>query len=81
MAKSIIDQLAEDTAPKNFSEFELGMVLAALVNEINQECDDFDPQIFDSMVAKAPEVLEYWRKKYADEINLFGKTGKSSHNR
>lgn len=70
MSKSAIDQLAEDTAPKNFSEFELGLVLLALTNEMNQSEKDFDPEVFDNMMRKAPEVLEYWRNKYAEEISV-----------
>lgn len=80
MSKSVIDQLAEDTAPKNFSEFELGMVLAALFNEMNQDENDFDPVVYDNMMEKAPQALEYWRVKYADEINAAGEqTRKGSY--
>lgn len=72
MSKSVIDQLAEDTAPKNFSEFELGLVLAALTNEMNQDEKDFDPEVYDNMMNKAPQVLEYWRIKYGPEIEALG---------
>lgn len=78
MSKSIIDQLAEDIAPKNFSEFRLGMVLAALHNEMNQNDSDFDPIVFDNMMEMTPEVLEYWRVKYAEEIRAAGEACKSS---
>jgi len=77
MSKSTIDKLAQDTAPKNFSEFELGMVLAALVYEMNQDENDFDPEIYDNMMAKAPQVLEYWRVKYAEEIIAAGQACQS----
>ncbi len=72
MSKSIIDQLAADTAPKNFSEFELGLVLAALTYEMDQNENDFDPVVYDNMVNKAPQVLEYWRIKYGPEIEALG---------
>lgn len=68
MSKSVIDQLAEDTAPKNFSEFELGLTLLAVYNEMNQELGDFNPEAYDNMMDKIPEVLEYWRKKYGPEL-------------
>lgn len=78
MSKSVIDQLAEDTAPKNFSEFELGMVLAALYYEMSQDENDFDPEIYDNMMEKAPQVLEYWRVKYAEEIRAAGQAARQS---
>jgi hypothetical protein len=81
MSKSVIDQLSEDTAPKNFSEFELGMVLAALYNEMNQDENDFDPVVYDNMMEKAPQALEYWRVKYADEISSAGKQAREGINR
>lgn len=67
MSKSIIDQLAADTAPKNFSEFYLGMVLMALHEEMSQDDDEFDPSIYDTLMDRIPHALEYWRIKYADE--------------
>lgn len=72
MTKNVLDQLAKDTAPKNFSEFRLGMVLAALYNEMNQNEADFDPDVYDNMMEMAPEVLEYWRVKYEPEISAAG---------
>lgn len=74
MTKNVLDQLAEDTAPKNFSEFELGMVLAALYYEMTQDEKNFDPVVYDNMMEMAPHVLEYWRVKYADEIAAAGKS-------
>lgn len=81
MSKSIIDQLAEDTAPKNFSEFELGMTLAALIVEMDQDVNEFDPETFDALVEMAPKKLEYWRVKYADEIIAAGEQARESFNR
>lgn len=72
MSKSVIDQLAADTAPKNFSEFELGLVLAALTYEMNQDESNFDPEVYDNMMYKAPQVLKYWRVKYGPEIEALG---------
>lgn len=74
MTEKVLDQMAKDTAPKNFSEFELGLVLAALINEMDQDENEFDPEIYDNMINKAPQVLEYWRRKYADEIAIVGST-------
>jgi len=82
MSKSVIDQLAEDTAPKNFSEFELGLVLAALTYEMDQDEDNFDPLVYDNMMEKAPHVLKYWRKKYGPELDALGyKFSESSSDR
>ena len=75
MSKSKIDEMAEDTAPKNFSEFYLGMVLMALHEEMSQDDEDFDPFIYDTLMEKIPHALEYWRKKYKDEYEIaVGKT-------
>lgn len=74
MSKSMIDKMAEDIAPKNFSEFELGLVLAALTYEMDQDENDFDHEVYDNMMKKAPQVLKYWRAKYADEIQVVGAT-------
>lgn len=69
----ILDQLGNDTAPRNFEEFELGMTLAAIIQMITDDDENFDPLLFDQFVeVKAPEALEYWRNKYADEIIAAG---------
>lgn len=72
MSKSVIDQLAADTAPKNFSEFELGLVLIALYNELSQKEKDRDPVVISNMMNKVPDVVEYWREKYGEEIDDLG---------
>lgn len=77
MTENIIKRLAEDIAPRNFPEFELGMTLAALILLMEQD-DDFDPDTFDVLVEKAPEVLKYWREKYSEEIIAAGKAARKS---
>ena len=72
MSKSVIDQLSADTAPKNFSEFELGLVLIALHNELSRKEKDRDPVVIDNMMNKVPSVVEYWRVKYGDEVEDLG---------
>ena len=54
------------------------MVLAALFYEMNQDENDFDPIVFDNMMEKAPQVLKYWRVKYADEITDAGEQARKS---
>lgn len=82
MTKNVLDQLAKDTAPKNFSEFELGMVLSALHYEMTQDEKNFDPVVYDNMMEMAPHVLEYWRVKYGPEIAAAGEqAGKSLSDR
>lgn len=72
MSKSVIDQLAADTAPKNYSEFELGLVLIALHNELSQKEKDRDPVVIDNMMNKVPSVVKYWREKYGEEVDVLG---------
>lgn len=77
MTENVLKRLAKDTAPRNFAEFELGMTLAALIIEMEQD-EDFDPVTFDALVEKAPEVLKYWREKYSEEIDAAGKAARES---
>lgn len=78
----ILEQLGNDTAPRNFEEFELGMTLAAIIQMITDDDENFDPVLFDTFVeVKAPEKLKYWRNKYADEIIAAGEHARKSIDR
>jgi len=77
MTENVLDKLAKDTAPRNFEEFELGMTLAALILEMEQD-EDFDPDAFDALVEKAPVCLKYWREKYSEEIIAAGNAARKS---
>lgn len=68
MTEDIIKAMGEDIAPKNMDEFYLGMILAGIVNVIQLDDDEFDPELLDDLVDQATPALEYWRDKYDDEI-------------
>jgi hypothetical protein len=79
--EDILANLAKDTAPKNFDEFYLGMVLLGLYEELMRDEDDFDPVAYDNMLDRAPEVLATWEKKYNEEYNIaVGKASESTGN-
>lgn len=75
----ILAKMAKDTAPKNFDEFYLGMILLGLYSELIRDEDDFDPLAYDNMLDETPEALAYWKEKYAEEYNIaVGETSKSA---
>lgn len=71
--KSILDQLAIDTAPRNADEFYLGMHAAALIDMLlYMNSDEVDPNTFDAIVAGLEKALGYWKVKYNEEIDAAG---------
>jgi hypothetical protein len=74
--ENILDNLAEDTAPRNADEFYLGMYLAALLDAMDQDVNEFDPDVFDSLLENGAVALEYWRDKYGEEIIAAGKAAR-----
>ncbi len=76
---SVLKELMNGAATNNMDEFELGMTLAALIQLLNDDVHDFEPEVFDFLVdVKAPQVLEYWRAKYKDEIIEAGNAARES---
>lgn len=77
--EDILAKLAKDTAPKNFEEFHLGMILLGLYTMLVMDEDDFDPEAYDNLLDMTPEALVYWKEKYAEEYKLtIGKTSESA---
>lgn len=75
MTDDIIKKMEKDIAPKNLDEFYLGMFLAAIVNMMYEDDDEFDPKLFDELLENAETALDYWRNKYEDETYaVVGKT-------